>query len=115
MEEVTLDLADSMRKIVRSCFSKAIRVIDRFHIQKLACDAVQEMRIKHRWEAIQEANDAMEEAKLPERHTSPYAMGMETPRRNYSPVAVICYSSQVRNGHKGSVSGRESSSMSSRT
>ena len=63
VEEVTLDLADSMRKIVRSCFSKAIRVIDRFHIQKLACDAVQEMRIRHRWEAIQEANDAMEEAK----------------------------------------------------
>ena len=30
VEEVTLDLADSMRKIVRSCFSKAIRVIDRF-------------------------------------------------------------------------------------
>lgn len=64
VEEVTLDLADSMRKIVRSCFPKAIRVIDRFHIQKLACDAVQEMRIRHRWEAIQEANDAMEEAKL---------------------------------------------------
>ncbi len=45
VEEVTLDLSDSMRKIVRSCFRKASRVIDRFHIQKLACDAVQEMRI----------------------------------------------------------------------
>ena len=46
VEEVTLDLSDSMRKIVRFCFRKASRVIDRFHIQKLACDAVQEMRIK---------------------------------------------------------------------
>lgn len=54
VEEVTLDLSDSMRKIVRSCFRKASRVIDRFHIQKLACDAVQEMRIKLRWDAIQE-------------------------------------------------------------
>lgn len=63
VEEVTLDLADSMRKIVRSCFRKASRVIDRFHIQKLACDAVQEMRIKLRWEAIQEANEEMEETK----------------------------------------------------
>ena len=36
VEEVTLDLSDSMRKIVRSCFRKASRVIDRFHIQKLA-------------------------------------------------------------------------------
>lgn len=52
VEEVTLDLSDSMRKIVRTCFPKAIRVIDRFHIQKLACDAVQEMRIKHRRDAI---------------------------------------------------------------
>ena len=44
VREVTLDLSDSMRRIVRSCFTKAQRVIDRFHIQKLACDAVQEMR-----------------------------------------------------------------------
>lgn len=53
-----------MRKIVRTAFPKADRVIDRFHIQKLACDAVQELRIKHRWDAIQQANDEMEEAKL---------------------------------------------------
>ena len=47
VEEVTLDLSDSMRKIVRSAFPKASRVIDRFHIQKLACDAVQELRIRN--------------------------------------------------------------------
>lgn len=64
VEEVTLDLSDSMRKIVRTAFPKASRVIDRFHIQKLACDAVQELRIKHRWDAIQQANDEMEDAKL---------------------------------------------------
>ena len=43
VEEVTLDLSDSMRKIVRSSFPKVQRVIDRFHIQKLAFDAVQEL------------------------------------------------------------------------
>lgn len=64
VKEVTLDLSDSMRKIVRTAFPKASRVIDRFHIQKLACDAVQELRIKHRWDAIQQANDEMEEAKM---------------------------------------------------
>lgn len=64
VEEVTLDLSDSMRKIVRTAFPKASRVIDRFHIQKLACDAVQELRIKHRWDAIQQANDEMEDARL---------------------------------------------------
>lgn len=72
VEEVTLDLSDSMRKIVRACFPKAMRVIDRFHIQKLACDAVQEMRIAHRWDAIQEANDDMENAKLEEREYVPF-------------------------------------------
>ena len=71
VQEVTLDLSDSMRRIVRSSFPKAQRVIDRFHIQKLACDAVQEMRIAFRWEAIQEANDEMENAKLEGREYIP--------------------------------------------
>lgn len=64
VEEVTLDLSDSMRKIVRTAFPKAIRVIDRFHIQKLACEAVQEIRVAHRWEALQEATDEKENCKL---------------------------------------------------
>jgi transposase len=64
VKEVTLDMSDSMRKIVRSCFPKAIRVIDRFHVQQLVNDAVQEMRIAHRWDAINEETDAWEEAKL---------------------------------------------------
>lgn len=72
VEEVTLDLSDSMRKIVRTAFPKASRVIDRFHVQKLACEAVQELRIKHRWDAIQEANDEMEEAKLAGREYAPH-------------------------------------------
>ncbi len=72
VEEVTLDLSDSMRKIVRASFPKSCRVIDRFHIQKLACDAVQELRIKHRWEAIQQANDEMEEARLNDKDYAPF-------------------------------------------
>jgi transposase len=64
VEEVTLDMADSMRKIVRCSFPNAKLVIDRFHVQKLAYDALQQMRIEHRWEAINEETDAMEEAKL---------------------------------------------------
>ena len=62
--EITLDMAESMRKIVRRCFPKARRVIDRFHVQKLAYDALQEMRIAHRWDAINEETDKKEEAKL---------------------------------------------------
>lgn len=63
VEEVTLDMAGSMRKIVRKCFPAAVRVIDRFHVQKLAYDALQEMRIAHRWDAINEETNARENAK----------------------------------------------------
>ena len=35
-----------------------------FIIQKLAGDAVQQMRIEHRWSALQQANDEKEKAKL---------------------------------------------------
>jgi transposase len=50
VKEVTLDMAGSMDKIVRRCFPCATRVIDRFHVQMLANDAIQQMRIAHRWE-----------------------------------------------------------------
>jgi transposase len=56
VEEVRLDMADSMRKIVR--------IIDRFHLQKLAHDALQEMRIAHRRDAINQETEAKEQAKL---------------------------------------------------
>lgn len=81
VEEVTLDLSDSMRKIIRSVFPKASRVIDRFHVQKLACDAVQELRIKHRWDAIQQANDEMEEAKLGGKDYAPHRFSNGDTRR----------------------------------
>jgi transposase len=48
VKKITLDMTDSMRKIVRCCFPNAVRVIDRFHVQKPAYDALQEMRIAHR-------------------------------------------------------------------
>lgn len=38
-------------------------MIDRFHVQKLASDALQEIRIKHRWDAIDAENDAIEKAR----------------------------------------------------
>lgn len=57
VKEVTLDMAPSMVKIISSSFPKAIRVTDRFHVQQLAFDAVQELRIKYRWEAIDEENE----------------------------------------------------------
>jgi transposase len=56
-------MSESMRKIVRRCFPKVRRVIDRFHVQQLAHDALQQMRIEHRWGAINAETEQMEEAK----------------------------------------------------
>jgi len=63
VKEVTMDMAANMIKAVRRCFGNAIRVIDRFHVQKLAYDAVQEARIKYRWEALDAESSLIEEAR----------------------------------------------------
>lgn len=63
VKEVTLDMAASMQKIVRKCFPKAQQVTDRFHVQKLAFEALQEIRIRHRWEAIEQENKEIELSK----------------------------------------------------
>ena len=63
VKEVTLDMAATMHKIVRACFPKAQQVIDRFHVQKLAYDALQQLRIEHRWEAIEQENKEIELSK----------------------------------------------------
>ena len=63
VREITLDMAPSMEKIARYSFPKAVLVTDRFHVQKLAYDAVQEMRIQYRWEAIEQENKEIELAK----------------------------------------------------
>ncbi len=63
VKEITLDMAGNMELICKRCFTQAIRVTDRFHVQKLATEALQEMRIKYRWEALDAENEAIEQSK----------------------------------------------------
>jgi len=56
VEEVTMDMAANMISAIRRCFRNAHQVIDRFHVQKLAHDAVQDVRIKYRWLEIEREN-----------------------------------------------------------
>lgn len=63
VKEITLDMANSMKMIAKKCFPKAIQVTDRFHVQKLALEALQDIRIKHRWEAIDLENKQIKLAK----------------------------------------------------
>jgi len=63
VEEITLDMAGSMKLIVKKSFPRAIQVIDRFHVQKLAFEAVQEIRVKYRWQALEQENETIKAAK----------------------------------------------------
>lgn len=82
VREITMDMSNSMRLIARRCFPDAIRTIDRFHIQKLANDALQEMRIAHRWDAIQADTDAREETKCRgEAYTPSVLANGDTPKQ----------------------------------
>lgn len=56
-------MAANMSLIAKKCFPNATQVTEWFHIQKLASEALQEIRIKHRWKAINKENNAIEKAK----------------------------------------------------
>lgn len=71
VKEITLDMANSMKIIAKKCFAKAIQVTDRFHVQKLALEALQDIRIKHRWEAIDQENEQIKQAKNKQKDFQP--------------------------------------------
>lgn len=52
VKEITMDLANSMDWICRTYFPNSIHTADRFHFQQVVSEAVQEMRIELRREAI---------------------------------------------------------------
>lgn len=71
VKEITLDMAGSMNLIAKRCFPKATIVTDRFHVQMLASEAVQEERIKLRWLAIDQESDAIGQAKKKNQNFKP--------------------------------------------
>lgn len=72
VREVTLDMSNTMDWIVRCNFPQATKIVDRFHVQQLVFDALQDVRITLRWKAIEEENAAMKAAKKhKERYRAP--------------------------------------------
>lgn len=59
VQEVTLDMSNTMEAIVRSSFPKATIVTDRFHVQQLVSEAVQEVRGALRRAALKEETVAI--------------------------------------------------------
>lgn len=63
VKEITLDLSSSMMIIARTVFPKALIISDRFHVQKLYYDALDDMRIAYRWTARDKENEEIKRAK----------------------------------------------------
>lgn len=64
VKEVTLDMAPNMGLAVERCFPNSKKTIDRFHVVRLVMDAMQHLRVKLRWLAIEAENKAISEARL---------------------------------------------------
>ena len=60
---VTLDLSPTMMRIVRTAFPNATMTNDRFHVQKLFYEAIDELRITYRWMARDLENDEIQRCK----------------------------------------------------
>lgn len=61
VKTVTTDLSSAMMLIVRNAFPAASLVNDRFHVQQLISEAVDQLRIRHRWEVLDAENRAIRE------------------------------------------------------
>ena len=59
VKEITLDMAGSMERIVRESFPNAIKVTDRFHVQQIISEAVQEIRINVKKEIVNKENKSI--------------------------------------------------------
>jgi transposase len=71
IRKVTLDMTANIVIYCQYCFLKAKRVTDRFHVQKLVYDAVQDMRIKYHWQALDQEMIEINYAKAREESYKP--------------------------------------------
>lgn len=82
VKEVTLDMAKNMEAAVKIVFAKANLVTDRFHVVRLAMEALQHLRVKLRWQELDTENKAIDEARKAGRKYEPEALSNgDTPKQ----------------------------------
>lgn len=81
VEIITLDMSNAMDWIVRQCFPNTKKVIDRFHAQKLVTEALQEMRVKERWKAIDEENEMIQKCRKTKVKYTPFKYSNEDTKK----------------------------------
>ena len=61
VKTVTTDLSSAMMLTVRKVFPAAKLINDRFHVQQLMSEAVDQLRIRYRWKVLDAENQAIKE------------------------------------------------------
>ena len=64
VKTITTDLSSAMMLTVRKCFPAAKLINDRFHVQQLMSEAVDQIRIRLRWQVLDEENKKIKEHRL---------------------------------------------------
>ncbi len=82
VKEITLDMANNMESSAIRSFPNARLVTDRFHVIRLAIDALQSIRVSYRWKELDKENKAIERAKKSGKRYKPksFANG-DTPKQ----------------------------------
>lgn len=92
VEEITLDLSSSMMLIARTVFPKARITNDRFHVQKIYYEAVDDLRISLRWMVRDLENEEMRKCReediryIPFRHANG-----DTSKQLYGPCQIYTH------------------------
>ncbi len=81
VKEITIDLSPSMKIIAKRAFPNADIVSDRFHVQKLLNEAISDLRVDYRWQAIDMENAEIALAKEVGRKFIPHTFSNGDTRR----------------------------------
>lgn len=82
VKEITLDMAKNMESAVKLAFPEITLATDRFHVVKLAMEALQHLRIKQRWEELDKENTLIELAKAEGKRYKPVELSNgDTPKQ----------------------------------
>lgn len=63
VKTITTDMSSAMMLIARKSFPAAQLINDRFHVQQLMNEAVDQLRVKYRWEVLDAENNAIRKHK----------------------------------------------------
>ena len=64
VKTITTDLSSAMMLTARRCFPAAKLINDRFHVQQLVSEAIDQMRVGIRWQVLNEENKKIKEHRL---------------------------------------------------